>query len=104
MIVEVMGRTAGWIALHAGIAGGGDVILIPEIPFDIDVIVRKVKERSRKGRRFTIVVVAEGSKPSGGEVTAQRIVKESAEPVRLGASVLCWAPRSKKQPESRPGP
>lgn len=84
MIVEVMGRTAGWIALHAGVAGGGDIILIPEIPYDIDSIVRKIKERNKKGKRFSIVVVAEGAKPKGGDVVIQRIVKESTEAVRLG--------------------
>jgi len=84
MIVEVMGRTAGWIALHAGVAGGGDIILIPEIPYDIDVIVSKVSDRARKGKRFSIIVVAEGAKPRGGDVVVQRIVKESTDPVRLG--------------------
>ena len=84
MIVEVMGRNAGWIALHAGVAGGGDVILIPEIPYEIDTIADKVKERNKKGKRFSIVVVAEGAKPKGGEVVIKRIVKESTDPVRLG--------------------
>jgi 6-phosphofructokinase 1 len=84
MIVEVMGRNAGWIALHAGVAGGGDIILIPEIPYDHDVIAERVRERSKKGKRFSIVVIAEGAKPIGGEVAIQRIVKESTEPVRLG--------------------
>jgi len=84
MVVEVMGRHAGWIALHAGVASGGDVILIPEIPFNIDVIAETVKQRSKKGKRFSIVVVAEGAKPEGGDVTVQRIVKESPDPVRLG--------------------
>ncbi len=68
MIVEVMGRTAGWIALHSGLAGGGDVILIPERPYDLDPILEVLKARHRKGRRFSIVVVAEGAKPLGGEV------------------------------------
>lgn len=84
MIIEVMGRTAGWIALHSGVAGGGDIILIPEIPFDINLIVRKIKERHGKGKRFSIVVVAEGAKPKGGDVVVQRIVKQSTEAVRLG--------------------
>ncbi|MBN1374873.1 MAG: ATP-dependent 6-phosphofructokinase [Dehalococcoidia bacterium] len=84
MIVEVMGRNAGWIALYAGIASGGDVILLPEIPYDIDKVVRKVKERSKKGKRFTIIVVAEGAKPKGGSVVVKRIIKESTDPVRLG--------------------
>lgn len=84
MIVEVMGRTAGWIALHSGIAGGGDIILIPEAPYDHDVIAERVRERSKRGKRFSIVVIAEGAKPIGGEVAIQRIVKDSTEPVRLG--------------------
>ena len=84
MILEVMGHNAGWIALHSGIAGGGDIILIPEIPYDINSITEKVKERNKKGKKFSIVVVAEGAKPKGGKVTIQRIVKESSDPIRLG--------------------
>ncbi len=84
MIVEVMGHNAGWLALHAGIAGGGDIVLIPEIPYDLDIIADKVKERNRKGKRFSIVVVAEGAKPKGGDVVIQRLVKESSDPIRLG--------------------
>jgi 6-phosphofructokinase 1 len=84
MIVEVMGRTAGWIALYSGVAGGGDIILIPEIPYDIESVVRKVKDRNRMGKRFSIVVVSEGAKPKGGEVVVQKIVKNSPEQVRLG--------------------
>ncbi len=84
MIVEVMGHKAGWLALHSGVASGGDIILVPEIPYDIDIIAEKVKERHRKGKRFSIVVVAEGAKPKGGKIAIQRIVKESADPIRLG--------------------
>lgn len=84
MVVEVMGHNAGWLALASGIAGGGDIILIPEIPYKLDKIVDKVKERNRKGKRFSIVVVAEGAKPKGGSVVIQRMVKESSDPVRLG--------------------
>jgi 6-phosphofructokinase 1 len=84
MIIEVMGHKAGWIALHSGIAGGGDIILIPEIPYDINAIIERVNERNQKGKRFSIVVVAEGAKPKGGDIVIQRIVKESADPVRLG--------------------
>lgn len=84
MIVEVMGHKAGWIALHAGIAGGGDIILLPEIPYDIDVIAGRVKERHKRGKRFSIVVISEGARPKGGKMVIQRIVKESADPVRLG--------------------
>jgi 6-phosphofructokinase 1 len=84
MIVEVMGRTAGWIALYSGVAGGGDIILIPEIPYDIESVVNKVKDRNRMGKRFSIVVVSEGAKPKGGEVVVRQIVKDSPEQVRLG--------------------
>jgi phosphofructokinase-like protein len=71
MVVELMGRDAGWIALEAGIAGGADVILIPEIPYDLDVIVDKIKARSQRGAKFSIIVVAEGARPVGGEATYQ---------------------------------
>ncbi len=84
MVIEVMGRYAGWIALHGGIAGGGDVILIPEIPFDIDGVCEFIKERRRKGKRFSIVVVAEGARPRGGDVVVQKIVRESHDQIRLG--------------------
>ncbi len=84
MILEVMGRNAGWIALYSGIAGGGDIILMPEIPYNVDVVADKVKERNSKGKRFSIVVVAEGAKPRGGDVVIQRIVKKSTDPIRLG--------------------
>jgi len=66
MIVEMMGRHAGWIALEAGLAGSADVILIPEIPFDIRKIAEKVKERNQRKRTFTIISVAEGAAPIGG--------------------------------------
>jgi len=66
MVVEVMGRYAGWIALNSGLSGSADVILIPEIPFDIESVCRKVMERDARGRRFSIVVVAEGAVPKGG--------------------------------------
>jgi phosphofructokinase-like protein len=69
MVVEVMGRYAGWIALHAGVAGGADVILIPEIPYDLDLVAIRLRERERLGARFSIVVVAEGARPVGGAVT-----------------------------------
>ena len=69
MVVEVMGRYAGWIALYAGIAGGADVILIPEIPFDLDKVAERITARDTYGARFSIVVVAEGAKPVGGKVS-----------------------------------
>jgi len=69
MVVEVMGRHAGFIALNAGIAGSADVILIPEIPFDIDKVCDKIRRREAEGRHFSIVVVAEGATPKGGTVS-----------------------------------
>ena len=72
MVLEVMGRHAGWIALHAGIAGGGDVILIPEIPWTFENVCRKILERESRGKNFTLVVVAEGAQsPDGGLVTRE---------------------------------
>jgi 6-phosphofructokinase 1 len=68
MVVEVMGRYAGWIALHAGVASTADAILIPEIPFNIDHVCDKITDREARGRRFSIVVVAEGAKPEGGSM------------------------------------
>jgi len=71
MVVELMGRTAGWIALTAGLAGGADVILIPELPFDVDKVCDKVREREAAGRHFSIVVVAEGATAKNGEAVFQ---------------------------------
>ncbi|MBI5208648.1 MAG: 6-phosphofructokinase [Elusimicrobia bacterium] len=75
MVVEVMGRYAGWIALNAGVSGGADCILIPEIPFDIDAVCDKVRERDRIKRMFSIVVTSEGAVPRGG----QRVLQEAAQ-------------------------
>jgi 6-phosphofructokinase 1 len=66
MVLETMGRYAGWIALHAGIAGGADVILIPELPFNYESIVAKIAEREAASKRFTLVIVAEGAMEQGG--------------------------------------
>jgi 6-phosphofructokinase 1 len=71
MVLEVMGRHTGWIAVHGGIAGGGDVILIPEIPWTFENIVAKIDERTRLGRNFTLVVVAEGAKLPDGKMVAK---------------------------------
>jgi len=84
MLVETMGRYAGWIALAAGVASGGDVILIPEIPYDLAVVSERVLERSGKGKRFSIVVVAEGARPKGGQPVVDRLVEDSTDPWRLG--------------------
>ncbi len=76
IVVEVMGRYAGWIALHAGVAGGADAILIPEIPFDLERVAERLRERDRWGAHFSIVVVAEGAYPAGGK---QALVEEASE-------------------------
>jgi len=90
MIIEVMGRYAGWIGLHAGVAGGADIILLPEMPYELDKICEVVLRRSERGRRFSIIVASEGARPKGGKVVVARKVKDSPDPVRLGgiANVL----------------
>ncbi|GMV18184.1 MAG: ATP-dependent 6-phosphofructokinase [Polyangiaceae bacterium] len=84
MTVEVMGRNAGWIALYSGIAGGADVILIPEIPFDIERVCDKIRWREAMNRRFAIVVVAEGAMPVGGEALFKEQADEFKEHGQLG--------------------
>lgn len=84
MVIEVMGRNAGWIALHSGVAGGGDIIIIPEIPYDVNIIAEKVRERNRRGKRFSIIVVSEGAKAVNGDIVVKRVVKKSPDPVRFG--------------------
>lgn len=84
MIIETMGRYAGWIALYAGVAGGGDVILIPEIPYGLHKVIEPLIARSRTGKRFSIIVVAEGARPKRGSLVVERVVKESHDPIRLG--------------------
>ena len=79
MVVEVMGRYAGWIALYAGMAGGADIVLIPEIPYDLDRVVAHIQARERWGARFSIIVVAEGAHPAGGS----RSVVSEATPGRV---------------------
>lgn len=84
MVIEVMGRYAGWLALYSGLAGGGDIILIPEIPYGLDEICRKVEERNKKGKRFSIIVVAEGARPKGGGLVVREKIEKSTDPLRLG--------------------
>lgn len=84
MVVELMGRYAGWLALSAGVAAGADVILIPEIPFDVGAVCAKCLERSKHGKRFTIVAAGEGATPAGGEMFVDRVDETSPDPVRLG--------------------
>ncbi len=84
MVVEIMGRYAGWLALHAGVASGADVVLIPEIPFDLHVVAEKCLERSKHGKRFTIIAAGEGAKPVGGEQFVSYTDESSPDPIRLG--------------------
>ncbi len=81
MLCEVMGRDAGWLALHAGLAGGADVILIPEIPYRVEPIANAIRERRRAGKNYSLVVVAEGARPEGGE--ASRLEAQLGEMPRL---------------------
>ncbi|HUL31942.1 MAG TPA: ATP-dependent 6-phosphofructokinase [Thermodesulfobacteriota bacterium] len=84
MVVEVMGRYAGWIALEAGIASGADIILIPEIPFHFEKVCHVIRERAKIGRHHSIVVIAEGAKPHDGDMYVKRIQEDSVETIRLG--------------------
>lgn len=84
LVVEVMGRYAGWIALHSGVAGSADVILIPEIPYDINVVAEKIRQRDHGGYNFTIVVVAEGAMPVGGSTSV--VEREAGKAERLGGA------------------
>jgi phosphofructokinase-like protein len=84
MVCEVMGRNAGWLALHAAVASGSDVILIPEIPYNIDEVCKFVSSRRTRNRGFSIVVVAEGATPRGGEPVVAKVDPTSPDPIRLG--------------------
>jgi len=84
MIVEVMGRYAGWIALYSGVASGADVILIPEIPYKLEKVCEYVIGRSRRGKRFSIVVVSEGAREKEGQMVVKKKIKSSPDPIRLG--------------------
>ncbi len=99
MIIEVMGRKAGWIALHSGIAGGGDVVIIPEIPYQINKIVDYINKRRETGRHFSIIVIAEGAKPVGGEVVVKKVVEESSEQLRFGGISFVLAEQLEKMIE-----
>ncbi|TXD34652.1 ATP-dependent 6-phosphofructokinase [Lujinxingia vulgaris] len=83
MILETMGRYAGWLALHSGLAGGADVILIPELPFDVEEIARVCQQR-KKRQRFTMIVVAEGATLLDGKQVVRERIDDSPDPLRLG--------------------
>ncbi len=86
MVLEVMGRYAGWIALESAIAGGADVALIPEIPYDIHKVVEKINDRRSRGKEFTIVVTSEGAKPRDGEIVVKKTLDDGKglDNIRLG--------------------
>ncbi len=99
IIVEVMGRHAGWIALYSGIAGGADVVLIPEKPFDVDEVVAHIRRRHESGRTFSIVVVAEGATRSDGDLITDHQTTDSFGHVRLGGIAV----ELEKEIEARTG-
>lgn len=84
MVVEIMGRGAGWLTLHAGIAGAADVILIPEIPYDINKVAEKIIEDKKMGKTFSVVAVGEGAKSKDGKQVILKIREDSPDPIRLG--------------------
>jgi ATP-dependent phosphofructokinase / diphosphate-dependent phosphofructokinase len=99
MVVEVMGRHAGWIALHSGMAGGADAILVPEVPFQVERVAEKIMLREGRGRRFSIVVVAEGATAVGSDV----VVKEEGDAFRRVAVLGGIAERLAKDLAARTG-
>lgn len=84
MVVEIMGRGAGWLTLHSGIAGAADVILLPEIPYDINKVAEKIIADKKNGKEFSIVAVAEGAKSVDGEQIVAKVIEDSADSIRLG--------------------
>ncbi len=84
MVLELMGRYAGWIALYSGVAGGADVILIPEIPWTKENVAKKILSRKKEGKAFSIIVVAEGVKTPEGNAVIRQTIKGSGDPIRLG--------------------
>ncbi|MEG6587008.1 6-phosphofructokinase [Dendrosporobacter sp. 1207_IL3150] len=84
MVLEVMGRYAGWIALHSGLAGGADCILIPEIPYNLEAVKAKIVERQKQNKLFSIIVVAEGAREVDGELIGTKPAEGSSEKIRLG--------------------
>jgi phosphofructokinase-like protein len=89
MVVEVMGRYAGWIALHAGVAGGADVILMPEIPYDLEKVAESIRNRDAWGARFSIVVIAEGARPKGGKVSLVQEARQGQVERLGGVGMAC---------------
>jgi 6-phosphofructokinase 1 len=86
MILEVMGRFAGWIAIYAAIAGGAEICLIPEIPYDIDVVAETIRKRYAQGRGFVNIVIAEGAMPVGGDVVGEKVDDPGYQNIKLGGA------------------
>ena len=84
MVIEAMGRYAGWLALNGGLAGGADIILVPEMSFEWEAIYEKVKRRSMMGKKYSIVCVAEGAKPKGGKLVVKKTDAKRTDPIQLG--------------------
>jgi len=103
MLVELMGRNAGWLALHSGLASGADIILIPEIPYHAEVVYKFCLRRHRRGKAFTIIALSEGAAPKGGKPVVQQMIAESPDPIRLGgiSQVLCHQIEEQTGLESR---
>lgn len=97
MVVEVMGRHAGWIAVHAGIAGGADFILVPEIPIDLEEVCRAIEQRHKRGKTFSIIVVAEGAQWAAGATVNQDLKRDEFGHVRLGGIGQLLAERIEKK-------
>ena len=91
MLVEMMGRNAGWLTLHAAAAGGADIVLIPEIEFDLEAVCARCVQRGKHHKAYTLLAVSEGARPVGGRAVVDRVVHESPDPIRLGgvSEVLC---------------
>jgi 6-phosphofructokinase 1 len=100
MVVETMGRYAGWIALHAGVASGADVILIPELEYEIETVAKVCREREQGGQRFTLIAIAEGAKPEDGEREVSERIEERPDPIRLGGIGKVLADQLKDRVES----
>ncbi|MBN8587384.1 MAG: ATP-dependent 6-phosphofructokinase [Rhodothermia bacterium] len=100
LIVELMGRYAGWITLYAGVASGSDIILIPEIPYNIQAIVERCQMRERDGRRFTVIAVAEGAVEQDKGLIVRETISDSPDPIRLGGVANYLAARLKNEIES----
>ena len=103
IVVEVMGRYAGWIALESGMASSAHAILIPEIPFDLEPVAATIAQREARGAKFSIVVVAEGAAPVGGERVGASATR-SARPSSSAASAGRWPPSSRSSPARRRAP